>query len=58
MSVAEVGDNEVWQSSVIGIAVVGNARGFVNSVLDKIIDFIEGLKSVEIMSHEIEIMNY
>ena len=44
MSVAEVGDNEVWQSSVIGIAVVGNARGFVNSVLDKIIDFIEGLK--------------
>lgn len=57
-SVAEVGDNDVWQSGVIGIAVVGNEKGFVNSVLDNIIDFIEGLKSVEIVSYEIEIMNY
>lgn len=57
-SVAEVGQNDVWQSSVIGIAVVGNDRGFVNSTLDNIIDFIEGLKTVEIVSHEIEIMNY
>ena len=55
---AEVGDNDVWQSAVIGVAVVGNERGFVNSVLDNIIDFIEGLKSLEIVSHEIEIMNY
>ncbi len=57
-SVAEVGQNDIWQSAVIGIAVVGNDRGFVNSALDNIIDFIEGLRTVEIVSHEIEIMNY
>jgi len=57
-SVAEVGDNDIWQSAAIGISVVGNDRGFVNSVIDKIIDFIEGLKTVEIVGHEIEIMNY
>ena len=57
-SVAEVGQNDVWQSAVIGIAVVGNDRGFVNSSLDNIIDFIEEIRAVEIVSHEIEIMNY
>lgn len=57
-SVAEVGQNDLWQSAVIGIAVVGNDRGFVNSTLDNIIDFIEGLRTVDIVSHEIEIMNY
>ncbi|HLB05781.1 MAG TPA: DUF503 domain-containing protein [Thermodesulfobacteriota bacterium] len=57
-SVAEVGQNDLWQSAVIGIAVVGNDRGFVNSTLDNIIDFIEGLRTVEIVSQEIEIMNY
>lgn len=57
-SVAEVGQNDVWQSAVIGIAVVGNDRSFVNSILDNIIDFIEEIRTVEIISHEIEIMNY
>lgn len=57
-SVAEVGQNDVWQSAVVGIAVVGNDRGFVNSALDNIIDFIEGLRTVDVVSHEIEIMNY
>lgn len=57
-SVAEVGQNDLWQSAVIGIAVVGNDRGFVNSTLDNIIDFIEVLRTVEIVSQEIEIMNY
>lgn len=57
-SVAEVGQNDVWQSAVIGIAVLGNDRGFVNSAIDNIIDFIEGLRTVDIVSHEIEIMNY
>lgn len=57
-SVAEVGQNDLWQSAVIGIAVAGNDRGFVNSTLDNIIDFIERLRTVDIVSHEIEIMNY
>lgn len=57
-SVAEVGQNDVWQSAVIGIAVVGNDRSFVNSILDNIIDFIEEIRTVEIVSHEMEIMNY
>lgn len=58
VSVAEVGDNDTWQSAIIGIAVIGNDGGFVNSTLDNVIDYIEKIQSVGIVSQEIEIMNY
>ena len=35
VGVAEVGDNDVWQRAVIGIAAVANDHSFVNEVLDK-----------------------
>ena len=35
VSVAEVGDNDIWQRAVIGIVAVSNDRSFVNEVLDK-----------------------
>jgi uncharacterized protein YlxP (DUF503 family) len=57
-SVAEVGQSDVWQSASVGITVVGNERRFVNSVLDKIVDFVEEIGTVEIVSQEIEILNY
>jgi uncharacterized protein YlxP (DUF503 family) len=45
VSVAEVQDNDVWQRAVIGLAVVGNERRFVESALDEVIRFVRaGLK--------------
>jgi uncharacterized protein YlxP (DUF503 family) len=35
VSVAEVGDNDVWQRATVGIAAVANDHSFVNEVLDK-----------------------
>jgi uncharacterized protein YlxP (DUF503 family) len=35
VSVAEVGDNDVWQRAVVGICAVANDHSFVNEVLDK-----------------------
>src|SRR5438309_11015406 len=35
VAAAEVGENDVWQRAVIGIAAVSNDRSFVNEVLDK-----------------------
>src|SRR3989449_11671834 len=35
VAAAEVGENDVWQRAVIGIAAVANDRSFVNEVLDK-----------------------
>ena len=42
-AVAEVGDNDAKQRAVLGIAVVGNSAGHVDSMLAKIGGFIEQL---------------
>ena len=57
VSIAEVGENDLWQNSVIGFCIVGNDRAFVNSVLDKVVDFIENLYLAEVVDQNIEIMN-
>lgn len=58
VSMAEVGDNDVWQRAEIGMAAVGNDRAFINSVIDKVVNFIEDLHVAEIIDHRIEIINY
>jgi len=57
VSIAEVEDNDLWQSLVIGFCMVGNDRRYINSCLDKILDFIENLYLAEIVDHRIEIIN-
>ena len=46
VAIAEVGDQDAWQSAQIGYAVVANERGFVESMVAKIEAFIEGLAKI------------
>lgn len=57
-SIAEVEDQNLWQKARLGICVVGNDRRFVNSVLDKIINFIERINLAEVVDSRIEIVNF
>jgi len=57
LSIAEVGDNDEWKRGKIGFAFVGNDRGFVNSKLDKIVQFIEGLNVAHVIESRIELIN-
>jgi uncharacterized protein YlxP (DUF503 family) len=45
-SIAEVGENDVWQRAVVGLALVGNERRFVESQLDEILSFIRSKAEV------------
>jgi len=56
-SIAEIGDNDLWQRSQIGLSVVGNDSRHINSSLDKIINFIDGMNVAEIIHSEIEIIH-
>jgi hypothetical protein len=56
ISIAEVGDNDKWKRGTIGFSVVGNDRSFINSRLDKIIQFIEDLNLADIIDSEIEVL--
>ncbi len=58
VSVAEVAENDLWQKAVIGITLVGNEGGFVNSCLDQILNFVEDLGVGEVIDQEMEIIHF
>ncbi len=58
VSISEVADQDLWQKAVLGICVVSNDRQFVNSTLDKTINYIESLQLAEVADSEYEILNY
>lgn len=57
ISISEIGDNDLWQRSQLGLSVVGNDSRHINSSLDKIINFIDGMNVAEIVHSEIEIIH-
>ena len=49
-SVAEVDYNDLWNRSVIGVAVVSNKKTLCEEMISKIIDFIDNDERVEILN--------
>jgi len=57
VSAAEVGANDIHQRAEIGVAAVGNDRELINSKIDKLFNFIDGLGLAEIIDTQMEILN-
>jgi hypothetical protein len=58
VSVAEVDSNDLWQRVELGLAVVGNDRRFVNSSLDKILDYVEREDEADTVDSYMEIQSF
>lgn len=56
VSVAEVGHQDAWQSSVLGIACVANERRFLEEALAKVEQFVESELRVEIVGSDTDIL--
>lgn len=56
VSVAEVGDQDLWQSSIIGFCTVSNEQQVVHTAIDNVVDFIEDLCLAEVNVAHIEII--
>ena len=56
LSVAEVGDQELWQKAVLGIACVANEGAYVNKVLDQAINLIRSVPTIELVRSKIELL--
>ncbi len=56
LSVAEVGDHELWQKAVLGIACVSNESAHVNSVLDQAINLVQSVPTIELVRSRIELL--
>ncbi len=57
LAIAEVGDNDLWQRALLGVAVLGNDRRFVESALDEVVRFVRGEAEVTNVEREIQTMN-
>src|SRR3989304_6270838 len=58
VSISEVGSHDLWQKAEIGISVVGNDVSVINSVVDRLINFIEDMHAAAITDHDMEFINY
>ncbi len=54
-SIAEVDYNDLWNRSVIGVAVVSNKKALCESMILKINDFIDNDERVEIINYHMEV---
>ena len=53
-SVAEVGDQDLWQKAKIGVALVGNDARLLSTRLNQITSFIENQHLAEIVESHVE----
>ena len=56
VSVAEVGDQDVWKSINLGISVVGVDQPYIDGLLSKVIDAIDRMNLAEIVDCKTEIL--
>ena len=56
VSVAEVGDQELWQKAVLGMACVANEQPHVNRVLDQGLNLIRSVPTVDLLKFQIEFL--
>ncbi len=54
ISVAECGDQDLWQSTVLGFSIVGSSRHVVEATLQNVVDFIDGLGLAQVGEAETE----
>jgi uncharacterized protein YlxP (DUF503 family) len=58
ISIAEVDRHDHWKQGVIGFAVVGNERSFVESKMEMILNFVDNLHLAEVVNVRREVTNY
>lgn len=57
VSLAEVGDNDLWQRATLGIATVGSDRRFVDGALDGVLRFVSSEAEVTGIEREVQTFN-
>lgn len=56
VSAAEVGENEIWRRSIIGVAAVANEQKYLQSLSQKIVNFVDDHADTVLDDFSIEII--
>lgn len=54
VSVAEIGDQELWRSAKLGVAAVSESSAYANGVISRVQDTISDLRDVVVTNFELE----
>ncbi len=54
VSVTECGDQDLWQSMVLGFGMVGSSRQVVEATLQKVVDFIDDMNLAQVAESEMD----
>ena len=54
ISVTECGDQDLWQSAVLGFGVVGTSQPIVQATLQKVVDFVDDMMLAQVGAAEVE----
>lgn len=55
VSISEIDHHDLWQRSLLGIAVVSQDAQFAHQVLSKVVDFIRSEGRVDLIDYTVEI---
>lgn len=58
VSIAEVGDNDLWRRAKIGFCVVGNDKPYIDAKMEHIFKFIDGLDLAQVLRTRREIVSF
>ena len=56
VSISEIGHQDAWQQSLIGIASIGTDKVYVNGLLSKVLDWVTAHRAVELVSSRMEML--
>lgn len=56
ISIAEVGDNDKWQKSIIAFSTISNEQKVVEETMDIVINFFDSYSEIEIISIKRELL--
>lgn len=56
VSVAEVGDHELWQRAALGVVCVGHERRHTQQVVDRVIEFVRSNPQIELLRSDVQLM--
>lgn len=51
VGIAEIDQNDKWQKAVLGIVGINNNKQKINSLLDKILDWLEEMRQIDIIDY-------
>ena len=56
ISIAEVGENDKWQKSIIAFSTISNDQKIVEETIEKVINFFHSYSEIEIINIKSEIL--